>query len=83
MSMNNMGKPIPYSRRQVAFDVARSFGLDSDGAFRVVEAMSLPLERDEPHEAMQAGMRFVDLTGVYRLMAHLLTEQPPVSGEKP
>lgn len=80
MSMNNMGKPIPYDRRQAAFLAAQSFGLDSQGAFSVVEAMAVPLERDRPHEALEAGMRVVDLTGAYRLMAHLLTEATPDSG---
>jgi hypothetical protein len=73
MSMDNIGKPIPYSRRQAAFDTARDFGLDSQGAFAAIEAMAIPLEKDRPHAAMEAGMRHVDLTGTYRLMAALLT----------
>ncbi len=83
MSMNNMGKPIPYDRRQAAFMAARSFGLDSPDAFHLIEAMALPLERDNPHDALHAALSAVDLTGAYRLMAHLLTEPPQSQGGKP
>jgi hypothetical protein len=31
------------------------------------------LERDKPYEAQAAGMKFLDLTGTYRLFAVLLT----------
>ena len=68
-----MGKPVPYERRQRAYEAAKSMGLDADSSFMAVDGMAEQLRRDKPYEAMQVGMRYVDLTGTYRLMATLLT----------
>ncbi len=72
-----MGKPIPFYRRQAGFEHARQMGVTKGNAFSVVDAMCAGLERDEPYTAMEAGMKYVDLTGTYRLMAVLLTAQRP------
>lgn len=74
---NEMGKPIPSYRRQAAYETCRSFGLDADSSWTTVSGMAEQLERDKPYEAMAAGMRKVDLTGAYRLMAVLLTAPKP------
>jgi hypothetical protein len=66
-----MGKPIPYERKQRAYDAAKSIGVKD--CFALVQGMSEQLERDKPYEAMQVGMKHVDLTGTYRIMATLLT----------
>jgi hypothetical protein len=48
-------------------------GLNSARAWECVSSIANQLERDKPYEAQAAGMRFLDLTGTYRLMAVLLT----------
>lgn len=67
-----MGKPVPYNRRQAAYDAARSMGLDEP--FTMIEGMCEALKHDRPYEAIQVAMEYVDLIGAYRLVAHLLTE---------
>jgi hypothetical protein len=74
-AFNAMGKPIPFSRRQAAYDCAKGMGVESGDCFTMVGAMSEQLERDKPYEAQQTALKYVDLTGAYRLMAVLLT--PP------
>lgn len=77
MSFDNMGKPIPAARRAIAYEAAKSMGCAQAEAFSVVQAMAEQLERDKPHEAMQRGVETLDLCGTYRLMAHLLVDEPP------
>lgn len=72
-----MGKPIPLYRRQAALKHCQAMGLTTNQAWTVVGAVSDQLERDEPYKAMAAGMRGLDLTGTYRLMAVLLTAPDP------
>jgi len=69
-----MGQPVPMFRRQAALDHLEQMGVDNGIRRRLcVGEMVEALERDRPYDAMAAGMRFVDLTGTYRLMAVLLT----------
>jgi len=73
-----MGKSIPLDCRQKALDHCKTMGLtDPDDAFTCVQRMSNHLERDHPYEAMEVGSEYLDLTGVYRLMAVLLTSPSP------
>lgn len=67
-----MGKPIPPAARQAGFDVCKDMGLDSARAWEAVNGMAEQLERDKPYEAQGAAMKFLDLTGAYRLMATIL-----------
>lgn len=71
---NNMGRPIPSDRRQRAYEHAKQMGLSSDHALAAVQGVAEQLERDKPYEAMGAGMKYLDLTGTYRLFAVLLTQ---------
>lgn len=81
---NNMGKPIPPFRRQAGYEHARQMGLSADHALAAVSGIAEQLERDKPYEAMAAGMKYVDLTGTYRLLAVLLvTPEPTHTGEQP
>ena len=73
-----MGKPVPFYRREAGYQTCRDLGLESEGAFSAVNGMAEALKRDQPYEAMAAGMRYLDLTGTYRLMAVLLTAGPTV-----
>lgn len=70
---NAMGKPIPPGARQAGFDDCKEMGLDSARSWECVSAVAEQLERDKPYEAQGAAMKFLDLTGSYRLMAVLLT----------
>ena len=73
-----MGKPVPIHRRTAALHCCREIGLtDAEDTWTCVSQMAAQLERDEPYEAMAAGMRYFDLTGTYRLMAVLLTAEEP------
>lgn len=71
---NNMGKPVPFERRQSAYKNCRHMGLNQARAYECVDAMAEQLKRDEPYMAQKAGMQFLDLTGTYRIMAVLLAE---------
>lgn len=74
----NMGKPIPAFRRSAAYETCKAMGLtDKDAATTCVGQMAEALERDKPYEAMAAGMKHLDLTGTYRIMAVLLIEPKP------
>lgn len=71
--MGAMGKPVPYYRREAGYQHCKQMGLNSDESFAAVNGMCEGLGRDEPYNAMQASMKYLDLTGTYRLMAVLLT----------
>lgn len=70
---NNMGKPLGEKARSVAYEHCKQMGLDPARAWECVGSVAEQLERDMPYEAQAAGMRFLDLTGTYRLFAVLLT----------
>lgn len=72
-----MGKPVPFYRRQAAYDTCREIGLGTEAAYSAVSGMAEQLGRDQPYEAMAAGMKYLDLTGTYRVMAVLLTAEAP------
>lgn len=59
-----MGKPIPMHRRTAALAHCRDMGLaDTGRAMECVDRVAAQLERDQPYEAMEAGMRYLDVTG--------------------
>lgn len=70
---NAMGKPIPVARREAAYETCKEIGLDKARATECVRGIAEQLERDKPFEAQAVGMRHLDLTGTYRVMAVLLT----------
>ena len=70
--LNNMGKPLTTKARTEAYKHCLEMGLNSPRAWECVGGMAEQLERDEPYEAMAVGMRHLDLTGTYRVMAVLL-----------
>lgn len=72
-----MGHPIPAYRRQAGYDFCRSLGLTQERATEAVSGVAGQLERDEPYYALELGMKFLDLTGAYRLFAILLTGSKP------
>lgn len=70
--LNQMGKPILMKARSAGYEHCKDMGLDSARAMECVNAVSEQLQRDKPYEAMEAGMKFLDLTGTHRLFAVLL-----------
>lgn len=71
---NRMGHPIPARARAIGYEHCKEMGLNSARAWECVQAVADQLERDKPYEAQAAGMKFLDLTGTYRLFAVLLTK---------
>lgn len=70
---NAMGKPIPIARKRAADAHMKDMGvLDVEDRFRCIALVSARLEHDDPYGAMQDAMKYIDLTGTYRLMACLL-----------
>ena len=70
---NAMGKPIPISRKKAGDIHLKDMGVaDAEDRFRCVAMVSARLEHDEPYGAIEDAMKYVDLTGAYRLLAVLL-----------
>jgi hypothetical protein len=67
-----MGKPLDFQVRGEAYKHCLQMGLSGPNAMRCVNEVADRLERDQPYEAMEAGMVYLDLTGVYRILAALL-----------
>jgi hypothetical protein len=71
------GKPVPTYRRDAALAHCRDMGLtDTANAMNTIDRMASAIERDEPYQAMSAGMAHLDLVGTYRLLAVLCTAKP-------
>ena len=71
------GKPVPYYRREAAMAHCRDMGLvDTGTAMSTIDRMAEAIRRDEPYQAMEAGMAYLDLIGTYRLLAVLCTAEP-------
>lgn len=80
---DNMGKPVPDFSRQKAYDTLKAIGVQGAALRRqVVVNMADRLERDKPYECVSEGMRAMDLTGTYRVMAVLLTAEPEPQEEE-
>lgn len=73
IGFNAMGKPISHKRRQTAYNTCREIGFDKETAASIVNTIADSLERDEPFDAIERGLKNVDITGVYRIIAVLLT----------
>jgi hypothetical protein len=72
---NAMGKPIPLDRRTNAANHMRQMGVtDAEDVWTCVAMVAGQLERDAPYEALRHAMKYLDLTGSYRLIAVLLTD---------
>jgi hypothetical protein len=71
--MSYIGRPISFKVRDAGFQHVRDMGItDTSIGVNCVNEVANLLERDKPFEAMHAGMKYLDLTGVYRLFAVLL-----------
>lgn len=71
---NQMGKPILMRARAAGYEHCKAMGLSPARAMECVNAVAEQLSRDKPYEAQAAAMKFIDLTGSYRLFAVLLCE---------
>jgi len=71
---NAMGKAIPIHRKKTADLHLKDMGIkDAEDRFRCIAMVSARLEHDDPYGAQHDAMKYLDLTGAYRLMAVLLT----------
>ena len=70
--LNALGKPVLEDRMDTAYKTCKAMGVSTPRAFECVSAMAEAIKRDNPYGAMEAGMKFVDLTGTYRLLAVLM-----------
>lgn len=70
-----LGKPVPFYRQAAGYEHAKAMGLESGRAFEVVGIFADKIARDEPHAAMEAGLKYLDATGIYRLLAVMLTAE--------
>lgn len=71
------GHEVPGYRRDAAYHTAKSFGLTNEQAAEVVGIMADNIARDNPHQAMERALGYVDVIGVYRLLAVLCTATKP------
>ncbi len=69
---NAMGKPLGTRARESGYRECKLMGLDQARAVECTSATAEQLERDKPYEALNLAMKFLDLTGAYRLIAVLL-----------
>lgn len=77
---NAFGKPVPYYRRDAAMEHCRAMGLtNTQHAMNTIDRMSEAIARDEPYQAMEAGMVYLDLIGTYRLLAVLLNSRKRIN----
>lgn len=64
-----------FARRERAYQQLKSFtSLSTADAMLLIGRMAEYIERDQPHEAMQATVGIIDLTGMYRILAYLCTD---------
>ena len=71
--MSYMGRPISFMARDMGLKHVRDMGItDTKIGMNCVNEVANFLERDEPFQAMNTGLKYLDLTGVYRLFAVLL-----------
>lgn len=72
------GKPVPFYRRQAGYNHCKQMGLtDKDAIWSVVNGLADRIERDEPLNGMNFAYGFLDVTGIYRLLAVLCTAEKP------
>jgi hypothetical protein len=76
---NGFGKPVSMERRSAGYAACKEMGLDSEASWECVGYVAEAIERDDPYRAIGKSMKFIDLTGAYRLMAVMLTDQKPMA----
>lgn len=80
-----LGWPVPPWRKSSAIWHMKDMGFTDRAQMEaIVGRMAECVERDDSHEALEAGLRMgVDATGCYRLLAALLTgDKPEGYGER-
>lgn len=76
-----MGHQVPMFRRAAAQEHLKDMGFTREGDAElrhdIVQRMSIQIERDNSHAAMEVAFEMgLDVTGVYRLLAVLLSAEP-------
>jgi hypothetical protein len=83
MSMDNFGKPVSHARTAAGERALREMMPKADGGTRldIIRVFVDKIERDEPAVLLCARppdpIDRLDLTGRYRLLAHLMAEVEP------
>lgn len=73
-----LGKSVPFYRQDAAYQHMKDMGCtDKEGMWNCIGRMSNAIARDEPHDALETAINYVDATGAYRLLAVLLTAEAP------
>jgi hypothetical protein len=71
------GRPVPTVRQVAALDCAvEQMGVDPMLADPVIRTAASYIERDAIHNAVTVLQNIVDLTGAYRLVAVMCTDEP-------
>lgn len=77
-----MGLPVPGNRLGAAYEAIREMNpaLSTEQAMTMAGTAAQAVERDRPYDVIHGGgevpVELLDLTGRYRLLAHLCTEPP-------
>jgi hypothetical protein len=80
-----LGLPVPFFRRSNGIKHLRDMGFtDRELMDRIVGRMSAHIERDDSHMALEDALKMgLDVTGCYRMLAVLLTGDPPTPPTSP
>lgn len=71
---NALGHPVPATRKKAGYELCIKMGIqDKDVVWQLIEDLARLIEGDKPFEAQEHGLKHLDLTGYYRLMAVLLS----------
>lgn len=73
------GESVPHERRARAADQAREMGLDLSGEeeMEYIGPIAEAIENDRPNRAIARARERLDVTGAYRLLAHLCLDSDP------
>ena len=74
--LDALGHRVPASRTSAAYRWLRSsIGLSRQDAFSLSQSAAHKVAKDDPHGVFVSCDGLIDLTGAYRLLAILCTEQ--------
>lgn len=89
MSMDNFGKPVPHERVTAGERALREMlpKVSTGDRLSIIKMFVDKIERDEPAVLLSARppepINRLDLTGRYRLLAHLMAEPAPSEEKDP
>lgn len=79
-----LGYAVPEYRKEAGNRHLKDMGVtDAEKRWDCITSMSDSIKRDEPHDALEGALAYVDVTGAYRLLAVLLTALPSTPEPQP